>query len=249
MTGPVFEENIMKAIILAAGRGSRMKAMTEERPKCLAELDGTALLDLQVNALKAAGIAEIGIVTGYRRELLINRGLVEFHNPRWSETNMVSSLASAEDWLENDTCIVSYSDIFYAPSAVQSLMTISSELALTYDPNWLVLWQRRFEDPLVDAETFKLDHNGNLREIGNKPDSVSEVQGQYMGLLRFTPIGWAEVKRIRAQLTSSERDAMHMTGTLQRVIDAGQFKVNAVPYEGLWGEVDTAEDLAVYQNG
>lgn len=225
-----------------------MKEMTEERPKCLAELDGTALLDLQVKALKAAGVAEIGIVTGYRRELLASRGLVEFHNARWSETNMVSSLASAEEWLTNDTCIVSYSDIFYDPSAVRSLLTISAEIALTYDPNWLVLWQQRFEDPLVDAETFKIDQNQDLVEIGSKPNSLAEVQGQYMGLLQFMPAGWAEVKRIRAQLTSSERDSMHMTGTLQRVIEADQLSIHAVQYEGRWGEVDTAEDLAVYQN-
>ncbi len=70
-----------------------------------------------------------------------------------------------------------------------------------------------------------------------------------MGLLKFTPTGWSEVKRIRALLTPSERDAMHMTGTLQRVIEAGRLKIHAVPYENRWGEVDTAEDLAVYQNG
>ncbi len=226
-----------------------MKEMTEERPKCLAELAGTALLDLQINALKSAGVAEISIVTGYRRELLASRGLIEFHNARWSETNMVSSLASAEDWLADDTCIVSYSDIFYDLSAVRSLLTISADIALTYDPNWLVLWQQRFEDPLVDAETFKMDQDHALVEIGNKPNSVSEVQGQYMGLLKFTPTGWSEVKRIRALLTPSERDAMHMTGTLQRVIEAGRLKIHAVPYENRWGEVDTAEDLAVYQNG
>ncbi len=76
----------MKAIILAAGRGSRMKSLTEERPKCLVELAGKALLDWQLEALREAGVSEIAIVTGYKRELLANRGLVEFYNPRWAET-------------------------------------------------------------------------------------------------------------------------------------------------------------------
>ena len=68
----------MKAIILAAGRGSRMKSLTDEQPKCLIELRGKTLLEWQLGALREAGIAEIGIVTGYKRELLSNRGLVEF---------------------------------------------------------------------------------------------------------------------------------------------------------------------------
>jgi choline kinase len=238
----------MKAIILAAGRGSRMKNLTDERPKCLVELRGKPLLDWQLEALRAAGITEIAIVTGYKRELLANRGLIEFHNPRWSQTNMVSSLACAQDWLQAGPCIVSYSDIFYSPAAVQSLMTCAASLAVTYDPNWLELWTQRFGDPLLDAETFRLTPEHTLTEIGNKPKSVDEVQGQYMGLLRFTPEGWAEVQRIRSELSPEQRDKMHMTGTLQKVIEAGRVPIAAVPYNGEWGEVDSAEDLANYHH-
>ena len=238
----------MKAIILAAGRGSRMKDLTEERPKCLVELRGKTLLDWQLEALRAAGINEIAFVTGYKRELLANRGLVEFHNARWAETNMVSSLACAQDWLQAEPCIVSYSDIFYSSVAVQSLIACPASLAVTYDPNWLALWTQRFGDPLLDAETFRMTPERTLVEIGNKPKSVEAVQGQYMGLLRFTPDGWAEVLRICSGLTSEQCDKMHMTGTLQRVIDAGRVAIAAVPYEGEWGEVDSAEDLTTYQD-
>lgn len=237
----------MKAIILAAGRGSRMKDLTDERPKCLVELRGKALLDWQLEALRAAGITEIAIVTGYKRQLLTDRGLTEFHNARWAETNMVSSLACAQEWLQAEPCIVSYSDIFYSPMAVQSLRICAASLAVTYDPNWLELWTQRFGNPLLDAETFHLTPEHTLAEIGNKPTSVDEVQGQYMGLLRFTPEGWAEVLRIRSGLTFEQCDKMHMTGTLQKVIDAGRVAIAAVPYTGEWGEVDCANDLDAYQ--
>ncbi len=236
----------MKAIILAAGRGSRMKDLTEERPKCLVELRGKALLDWQLEALRAADINEIAIVTGYKRELLAGHGFVEFHNPRWAETNMVSSLDCAAAWLQAEPCIVSYSDIFYSPTAVQSLMTCTASLAVTYDPDWLELWTQRFGDPLLDAETFRLTAEHTLAEIGSKPKSVDEVQGQYMGLLRFTPDGWAEIVRIRSSLTAVQRDKMHMTGTLQKVIEAGRVAIAAVSYNGEWGEVDSAEDLNSY---
>lgn len=237
----------MKAIILAAGRGSRMKTLTDEKPKCLVELRGKPLLEWQLAALREAGIEQIAIITGYKRELLIGRNLEEFHNPRWAETNMVSSLACATSWLQDEPCIVSYSDIFYSSQAVISLMDCSSSLAVTYDPNWLDLWVERFGDPLLDAETFRLNSDKTLAEIGNKPNSVAEVQGQYMGLLRFMPEGWAEVLRIRDSLTPDECDQMHLTGTLQQVIEGNRIAIGAIPYELPWGEVDSAEDLLVYQ--
>jgi choline kinase len=236
----------MKAIILAAGRGSRMKDLTSHRPKCLVELRGKSLLDWQLEALRSAGIMEIAIVTGYKRELLTGRGLVEFHNTRWSETNMVSSLANAKAWLKSGPCIVSYSDIFYNSTIIESLKTCKAPLAVAYDPNWLKLWTQRFADPLQDAETFRLTSGHTLAEIGNKPKCVEEVQGQYMGLLRFTQIGWEEVTRIRSGLTSEQSDEIHMTNILQMIIDAGRITIGAIPYVGEWGEVDSNEDLAYY---
>jgi len=236
----------MKAIILAAGRGSRMKILTDDRPKCLMELRGKALLDWQLAALRDAGVSQTAIVTGYRRELLADRGLTEFHNARWAETNMVSSLACAQKWLKAETCIVSYSDIFYSGQAVKLLMESPAALAVTYDPNWLELWKQRFDDPLVDAETFRVNPDQTLAEIGKKPKSVEEVQGQYMGLLRFMPAGWAEILRIRVELPLTECDKMDMTGTLEKVIEAGRIPIGAIPYTGEWGEVDSVEDLAVF---
>ncbi|MDG1107072.1 MAG: hypothetical protein P8N60_00205, partial [Burkholderiaceae bacterium] len=73
-------------------------------------------------------------------------------------------------------------------------------------------------------------------------------QGQYMGLLRFTPGGWEEVLRIRTALSLAECDKMHMTGTLQRVLEAGNLSIRALPYWGEWGEVDSVDDLALYKS-
>ena len=237
----------MKAIILAAGRGSRMKNLTDDIPKCLIQLRGKALLDWQLTTLRQAGIDDIAIVTGYKRELLQGRELTEFHNPRWMQTNMVASLACAQGWLEAEPCIVSYSDIFYEVDAVTALMQSDAALAVTYDPNWLALWTRRFGDPLLDAETFRLNPDHSLAEIGDKPKTVAQVQGQYMGLLRLTPDAWEEISRIRETLSPEVRDRMHMTGTLQRIIEANRMPIAALPYQGEWGEVDCAEDLAAYR--
>lgn len=235
----------MKAIILAAGRGSRMKSLTDDKPKCLVEFRDRALIDWQLEALRGAGIVDIAIVTGYRYEQLAHRGLIEFHNPRWNETNMVGSLRCAISWLETTECIVTYSDIYYSAEAVKSLMNCPADIATTYDPDWLGLWEKRFGNPLLDAETFRINSSRQLLEIGGTPESVEEIEGQYMGLLKFTPTGWAEALTVLDGLVSSVQDRMDMTGMLQKVIEANNISISAVPYIGEWGEIDSESDLSL----
>ena len=111
----------MRALILAAGRGSRMKEIGDERPKCLVELAGKPLIERQMAALRHGGVDEIGVVRGYRAEMIDYPGLTYFANERWSETNMVMSLAAAAEWLRAGPVIVSYADIFYRNELVRGL--------------------------------------------------------------------------------------------------------------------------------
>lgn len=238
----------MKAIILAAGRGSRMGDLTEDMPKCLVKLKGKTLIEWQINALHKAGIKEIGIVSGYKRELLTGYGFKEFHNTRWASTQMVTSLECASEWLKTSPCIVSYSDIFYQSQAISLLMKCNAEIAITFDPNWQTLWQNRFSDPLVDAETFRLGKENTVTEIGSKPKNLEEVQGQYMGLLYFTPNSWSELINIRSEMPKKHSDKMHMTTVLQRIIDNGNFILKGIPYTEEWGEVDNSSDLELYNH-
>jgi hypothetical protein len=122
-------------------------------------------------------------------------------------------------------------------------MKSEASVAITYDPNWLDLWQKRFEKPLEDAETFRLFADSTVAEIGGQPDSVAEVEGQYMGLLRFTPEGWAEVNRIRSGFTQQESENVHMTTMLQKITEAKTFRVEAIPYLGAWAEFDNVRDF------
>ncbi|MFJ5599966.1 NTP transferase domain-containing protein [Micromonospora parva] len=237
----------MRGVILAAGRGSRLGGLTGERPKCLVLLAGRPLLAWQRAALTAGGIAELAVVAGYRSEMLNDRGLTVIPAPRWAQTNMVRSLLAAEHWVATTPCVVSYADIVYTAETVRRLISAPGGLAIAYDPAWAQLWHRRFADPRVDAETFRLAPDGALEQIGARPATVAEVQGQYMGLLRFTPSAWTGVRAVLDTMPPAEVDALDMTSLLQRLLKAGH-RIETVPCQGAWGEVDSTTDLAVCED-
>jgi L-glutamine-phosphate cytidylyltransferase len=236
----------MKGLILAAGRGSRMGWLTADRPKCMMEIAGRTLFDRQCASLRMAGCAEIGVVRGWQGRVFDSHPVRSFDNPRWAETNMVRSLECAAEWLAAGPCLVSYADIFYPVAAAAKLALAPSPLAIAFDRDWLSLWRLRFADPLSDAETFRVAPDGNLAEIGLKPSSLGEVEGQYMGLLKFEPAGWRSVAALLASLAPERADKLDMTSMLGLLLAQGT-KIAAVPVPGPWGEVDSESDLDLYR--
>ena len=248
----------MRAVVLAAGRGRRMGHHTADRPKCLVELGGRTLLERQVVALRAAGAAEVAVVAGWRADLFDDSGLTVFVNDRWATTTMVESLATAHSWLSDGPVLVSYGDIVYSAATVRALAAARQDLAIAYDPGWRPLWERRFARPLDDAETFRLHGAGLpgtglpgtglggaglLAEIGGRPTSADEVQGQYVGLLRFTPAGWAVVSDVL--LTEPAVRGLDLTGLLRFLLRERGLPIGATPVSGPWCEFDHPADLAI----
>lgn len=238
-------QRVQRAVILAAGRGSRMGALTEAKPKCLVELAGRTVLDWQVQTLAEAGITETTVVTGYLEHLLRDGRYRTISNARWAETNMVRSLLCARDLLSSSPAIVSYADILYTPSAVRALLATQSGIAIAYDTLWEALWRDRFADPLADAESFRAQ-DGWIVDIGRKITRLDDAKGQYMGLLQFRPEGWDAVERFLAGLPPSTVDRLDMTGMLCQMVSAGA-RIAAVPVAGGWCEVDSPSDIALYE--
>lgn len=237
---------MMRAVILAAGRGSRLGARTEDRPKCLVELAQKPLIERQIAALRGGGVSAIGIVRGYLADKIDIGDATYFENPRWAETNMVMSLVAAASWLRSGPVIISYADIFYEREIVRNMAASSGDLVVAYDRDWRSLWTRRFADPLSDAETFRTDGRGNLIEIGRRAAQIEDIEGQYMGLLKFTPHAWRAVEEVLAGLAPKTRDVMDMTTLLRTLLGSG-FPIRTVGIDGQWGEIDSLGDLELYE--
>lgn len=231
-----------RAIILAAGRGSRMGDETALKPKCLTTLLGKTLLSWQQESIRKSGIEDITVARGYRSDMLTG-DFKTVNNKRWSETNMVATLFCAEPSPKNT--IISYSDIVYNPKHIEKLKETEGDIIITADKKWRSLWQLRFEDPLEDAETFKSDGDF-LIEIGNKTEDYKDIEAQYMGLLKLTKKGWDEIYEVYSSFSDKEKDKMDMTSMLRELLKRNII-VKVVFIEGAWCEADNYSDILAYE--
>lgn len=236
----------MKVLILAAGRGSRLKNLTNKKPKCLVEIAGRSLLDWQIQTYKKVNINDIKIVTGYRSEEIKKKGFETFFNSRWLITNMIRSLLTASNDLLKHTHIITYSDIVYNEDIIKKLIPANGDIVITYDLLWKSLWKKRFENPIEDAESFKIENN-QLVEIGQKLTNISDAHGQYMGLLKITPKGFKSILKLIKNFSSLKVDKLDMTSLLQLLLK-NKIEIKTLPINGKWCEVDSDKDLKIYDS-
>lgn len=235
------------AIILAAGRGSRMGSLTNNLPKGLLGPPGKTPIESQLLNLKKIGVNDTIIVTGYLAAYFDKFNKKTIFNSEWYTSNMVYSLSKAFNWADKfDQILVSYSDIFFPISALESVMKQNADISILYDADWLRTWEARFEDPLTDAETFRIDDAGNLVEIGQKPSGKDIIEGQYMGLLNFSRLGWQTFFNFIFTLDNDQQKKIDMTSALDLFRKTNQSKINCVPFSGIWGEIDSKSDYELY---
>jgi choline kinase len=235
----------MRGLILAAGRGRRLGAVGEGRPKCLVPVAGRPLLEWQRQALEEAGIVERAIVCGYQAAQVPHQGWTRFVNPRWAETGVVASLQAASVWLRENPCVVSYADIVYGPEVIAALRDTPGDIAITSYAHWRALWTARFAEPLLDAETFEADATGRLLTIGERAHSLDDIQGQFMGLVKLTAAGFERIHRHLEQVGPAAADRLDMTGLLRGLIQAG-YPVQSRAVDGFWYEIDNTSDLELF---
>ncbi len=242
----------MKAIILAAGQGQRLRPLTNDRPKCLVELFNKPLLNYQIEALQACGIHDIVAVTGYCADALKPYHLRKYHNANYSTTNMVYSLFCAQAEFDDDI-LIAYSDIIYEPRIIQTLIDAPNDFSVIIDYGWKKLWTYRMENPLEDAESLKLDAQGHIIEIGKSTASYQDIQGQYTGLLKIKKEIWPQIQAIYNQLDPTDTfdgknlPNMYMTSFIH-LVATKHMPVKATPIHHGWLEVDTLEDLERYKS-
>jgi choline kinase len=244
----------MRLIILAAGAGARLRPLTDDCPKAVVPFLGRPLLDWTMTAARECGLADITIVGGYKSERLEGYGSHLLRNPDFASTGMVATLMAADQYFR-DEIVVSYGDIAYRPEVLRALLASPAEIGVVVDLDWQAYWERRFDDPLENAESLRMSPDGTIRSIGQTANRLEDVQGQSIGLFVFRGRG---VKALRRAWTRATTDAAYRRPILGHrqslsklaltdVLDeltTGDVPIKAIPIHGGWVDIDSPGDLA-----
>jgi choline kinase len=222
----------MKAIIMAAGIGSRLENISGNRPKCLIEMDGISLINRSVTLLASRGITDICVITGYKSEL-IRRELQDrvsyLHNPYFQVTNSIASLWLAKDMLQDDVILMN-ADLYYEAEVLDTALAQKGNAVMLSDST-----------RIIDAD-FRFGVVGDrILKTGNQLTN-DETDCEYVGIVRIDK-SFIETFRKRLEHMIKSGDFKNWwEGVLYAFIDDGIAITHKDVGGAFWSEVDHLGD-------
>ncbi len=243
-------KNNCKALIIAAGLGSRLKKHTENLPKCMLDFGGKTLLQRQLDSYKKNNISDISLIRGYKKEKINYKGIKYFENNDYKNNNILNSIFYAEKII-NGNIIISYSDILFDPSVVERTLKSDHDISVVVDIDWRGYYVGRKDHPSSEAETVIFNSNNEVEKIGKINTGNEEVHGEFIGMIKLSNRGteifkehFHRLKKIywnkpfqRAKIFQKA----YLSDFIQELVDIG-IKVHCVIIESGWKEIDTVED-------
>lgn len=235
--------NDIQILILCAGKGVRLKT---NLPKSLIKISDDNLLDHHLKNCSTLNLSPITLITGFRKDLFNNYNLKTIFNPRWNSSNMVHSLFLAKDLISTCKTIVLYGDIAISSGDLRKLVVSNKDFDVLFDLDWKSYWLKRFENPLEDLESFQIGPTGVLKKIGGKADSLSQIQGQYIGAFSLTPAGAAVF--FNTWQSMENMNVASVTEVMSKIIENGSMEIHGTPLYDPWLEIDFPRDIEIAKN-
>ena len=239
-----------KALIIAAGLGSRLKKHTENLPKCMLDFGGKTLLQRQLDSYKKCGIKDISLIRGYKKEKINYKGIKYFENKDYKENNILNSIFYGEKVI-NGNIIISYSDILFDSSVVQRTLDSNHDISVTVDIDWRGYYAGRKDHPISEAENVIFNSNNEVQKIGKINKGSEEIHGEFIGMIKLSNRGteifkehFHRLKKIywnKPFQRAKTFQKAYLTDFIQELVDIG-IKVHCVIIESGWKEIDTVED-------
>lgn len=234
----------MKAVILAAGQGTRIRAVHGERPKCLIKVDHKTILDHQIDGLLRAGIDQIAIVVGYEKQQIIRHvhgrigsstPMITFiENPAFAITNNIYSLWLARDWIGGGGFVCLNADVILDAQILSSAMRTNALVSMIVDPEWR-------------DETMKVVISDGRVLRMSKKISKEEFSGTYIGITLFDQAINARFFAKMEELVEAGRVNEFFNVAVQELVDEG-LRVGFTTTAGAaWAEIDDPLDLSFAQ--
>ncbi len=237
-----------RAIVLAASQGSELGELTHDRPKAMVNIAGHPLLWHVLETYRAAGIKDLAVVRGYKKEAVNLANVKYYDNDQYATTQEVSSLASAIDAIEGDV-IVSYGDVLFKKYIAQELVETDDDIVIMVDANHQESRNRgRVADYVTCSEpnSRRAYYNTVTLKSFRPEASNAEVHGEWMGIVKFSQRGSKLVSdRLRALAAEPDRlRSLKMPDLIQSLVQAGH-PVRVIYTSGHWLDVDSVDDVLV----
>lgn len=226
-------KRIDTAVILAAGRGSRLKGFTEHIPKGFLKIGGETLIERSIRHLKSVGITRIIIGTGYRSEafdlLREKYGVILYKNENYLSSESFYTLFLAQSFLQNDFLLLE-SDLLYDPAGLSFILDSS------FSDTFLASGFTNSNDEVY----LRINDQLELTHISQKPEDRTDAYAELVGITKISLNYFSEI------LTSAKSDAdlkkIKYEFAFMRYQQNSRIKVSK--FENLvWCEIDDEEHL------
>ncbi len=231
----------MKAILLSAGRGSRLLPLTDSMPKCLLPVQDTTLLGYQLDVLQAAGIREATVVTGFmpglvEAEIAKRTGPLKaepFFNPFFQVADNLASCWMVRERMDGDFLLIN-GDTLFEPDLLKTVIdNPACSIQVTID-----------KKPVYDSDDMKVSLNGTKLKAIGKSLAPADTHAESIGMLRFMGTGPG---LFRNKLEQMMRTQEGVAAWFLKAIDAISSTTGAVDTVLIagkrWAEVDTVADF------
>lgn len=245
----------MKAVIIGAGRGSRLGPETTEIPKTLVRVMGRPMLDWVLDALAEGGFdrKDVVFIGGYAESAVRSRypDLTFVTNSDWANNNILLSLLTARKYLAGGF-LSTYADIVYEGEIVKKLVASRHRITLGCDTAWRRRYVDRSDHPETDAEKLRAD-GSRVVEVSRRIPSES-ASGEFIGVMKLSADGSAEFLEAfdRARERHASRtfregrtfERAYLIDLLEDMLESGS-EMHRVDTPGGYMELDTLQDLAL----
>lgn len=226
----------MQAIIMAAGRGSRLEHLTDNKPKAFLEVKGFKLIEYNIALLHSVGVNNIIIVTGYMNEFFEELvedipGIQCIYNPFYEHMNVLGSFFMGQEYLKNEDVIYMHADTLCSPEILNSMIKCDGDIILPV------------EFKTCDDEAMKVrTESGFVVEI-SKQINPDIAEGEFIGICKIKKEIIPKVKSAVKKLLKEKKFMEYFESCIQVLADEKKCSLVAVPTgDRFWGEVDFLED-------
>jgi len=231
---------VKQAVILAAGRGRRLGALTDNVPKPMLSIGGAPAIGRVLSGLKASGITQAIIVVGYRAEIIQDFfangeqfGLAIRYITQTSPNGTAAALGLARDQAHGEAVLMTYGDIITDEAHYRSILAMyeSTESAAVIGINPV-------DDPAAGAAVYR-DGDRVTRIVEKPPAGTSESNWNQAGVFVFGPTIWDAIETLKP----SVRGEYEITDAILALMRPGN-TVRACEMTGFWSDIGTPADLA-----